>query len=66
MKNYDVYFEIYGKRMKTTVFAENEGAAKEKIKSKIIFHKVVLKPNDEFNEIDNILNKMNDFFQGKK
>lgn len=49
MKNYDVYFELYGKRMKTTILAENEEKAKEIVRGKITFHKVVLKPKDEFN-----------------
>lgn len=40
MAKYTVYFEIYGKRMKTTVEANNDTDAKAMIKSKIIFHKV--------------------------
>lgn len=35
-----VYFEIYGKRMKTTVDANNDIDAKAMIKQKIIFHRV--------------------------
>lgn len=37
---YKVYFEIYGKKMQTEIFAENEQKAKEIVKSKIIFHKI--------------------------
>lgn len=37
---YIIYFELYGKRMKTTVEANNELDAKAMIKQKIIFHKV--------------------------
>lgn len=37
---YKVWFEIYGKRMQTTVEANNETDAKAMIKSKIIFYKV--------------------------
>jgi DUF438 domain-containing protein len=59
MKNYTIYFEIYGKKMKTTVMAKTEDEAKELVKGKIIFHKVE-KSKDDFNEaidiIDNILN----------
>ena len=44
MKDFDVYFVIYGKRLKTTVQAEDELKAKEIIRSKIIFDKVVLTP----------------------
>lgn len=40
MKEYTVYFEIYGKKMKTTIFAENESNAKQVIARKIIFHKI--------------------------
>jgi hypothetical protein len=41
MKNYDVYFEIFGKKMKVRILAENEEKAKEKVKNKIIFHKII-------------------------
>lgn len=37
---YDVYFEIYGKKMKATVKADSPAQAKEIIKSKINFHKI--------------------------
>ena len=37
---YTVYFEIYGKKLKTEVNAKNEMEAKETIKNKIIFHKL--------------------------
>jgi 1-deoxy-D-xylulose 5-phosphate reductoisomerase len=40
MKTYTVKFEIYGKRMKTTVNADNEYQVKEFIKNKIIFHSI--------------------------
>lgn len=42
---YTIYFEIYGKKMKTTVQARNETEAKETIKNKIKFIKIV-KDND--------------------
>lgn len=41
MKYYDVYFEIYGKKLKTHVVAKNENEAKEFIKNKIVFHKII-------------------------
>ena len=44
MKDFIVYFELYGKKMKATVKAFNEDGAKLIIKDKIIFHKV--KPKD--------------------
>ena len=66
MKNYDVYFEIYGKRLKTTILAESEEKAKEIVRNKIVFHKVVLKQNDEFNKIDDIFTNIMDVLGGKK
>lgn len=35
-----VYFEVYGKKMKTEVEARDEQQAKETVLSKIIFHKI--------------------------
>ena len=43
---YTVYFELFGKKMKTDVEARNEEHAKGIVKSKIIFHKVQLNPLD--------------------
>lgn len=40
MKRYKVYFEIYGKRLKTTVIANNLEDAKQIVKDKIVFHKI--------------------------
>lgn len=36
---FKVYFELFGKKMVTTVEASNEKEAQEKVRSKIIFHK---------------------------
>jgi hypothetical protein len=47
MKEFTVYFELFGKKMKITIFAENESTAKELIRGKIIFHKIERK--DFFN-----------------
>jgi hypothetical protein len=59
MRNFDVYFEIYGKKMKVRILAENENDAKKEVEKKIIFHKVE-KPKEEFNDsmdiFDNIIN----------
>ena len=38
MKNYTIYFEIYGKKMRTTVSAENKEKAKDVVRNKIYFH----------------------------
>lgn len=40
MNKYIVYFEIYGKKMKTVVMAKNEQHAVQIVKDKIILHKV--------------------------
>lgn len=45
MKSYTVYFELFGRKMKTTVEAESAIKAKEIIKSKIVFHDVEVKPD---------------------
>lgn len=60
MKNYIIYFEVYGKKMKTTVFAGSEESAKDIVRSKVVFHKVVKKP-DVFNEVSDLM----DFFKKK-
>jgi hypothetical protein len=39
-KQYEVWFEVYGKKMKTTVLAKHEIEAKELIRQQIIFYKV--------------------------
>lgn len=58
-KNYDVFFELYGKKMKATVMAESENEAKQIVISKLIFHKVEVKKNDAFNKA---VNQMEDIF----
>lgn len=66
MKNFDVYFEIYGKKLKTTVLAENEERAKEIVRNKIIFHKVAKNTTDTFNQVTDMLDDMNNMFGTKK
>lgn len=44
MKTWTVYFELFGKKMKTEVEADSFYAAQLKVKDKIIFHKTVEKP----------------------
>ena len=66
MKNYDVYFEIYGKKLKTTILAESEEKAKENVRNKIVFHKVVKDQKDEFNQATDMLDEMINMLGGKK
>ena len=40
MRLFDVYFEFYGRKMKTQVLSDNEESAKDEIKNKIIFYKI--------------------------
>jgi len=63
MRNYEVYFELFGKKMKTTILAENEKQAQEKLKNKIIFHKIE-KKNEEFNKSMDILDSFKDILNG--
>lgn len=51
MKQYTIYFEIFGKKMKTTIYADSIADAKNKLKEKIIFHKI-----EENNPIDFLQN----------
>lgn len=66
MKNYTVYFEIYGKKMKAKVLAESMTDAQTQIKEKIKFHKVVKDEKDEFNQATDILDSMIDILGGKR
>ena len=46
MKEYEVYFSIFGKHLKTTIMAYSEEDAYEKIRDKIVFHKERTKVKD--------------------
>ena len=52
MKNFEVFFELYGKKMKTTVCAYNETAAKKIVQEKIVFHKIVEKTDNDLSDED--------------
>lgn len=62
MKNYDVYFELYGKKMKAKILASSITDAKQKVIDKITFHKIVPTPKDEFNEANDVLDRMKNMF----
>ena len=53
---YTVYFEIFGKKMKTTTEALSPTAAKEQVRNKIIFHKI-----EPENDIWDYLNKITQY-----
>jgi hypothetical protein len=65
MKDFDVYFEIFGKKMKATVLAADKMAAENEIKNKIIFHKIEESKSD-FNKIDGLIDEMGDILGIKK
>lgn len=46
MKEYEIYFSIFGKHLKTTIMAYSEEDAYEKIRDKIVFHKERTKVKD--------------------
>lgn len=58
MRPFIVYFELFGKKMKVEIMAENSDDAKEKVRRKIKFHKVVeQKDNTVVDFLMNIFNK---------
>lgn len=66
MKSYDVYFEFFGRKMKTKVLAKNEYDARVKIKDRIIFHKIEWTKGDIFNESDDVMNDFMNYLKNKK
>jgi len=65
-KNYSVYFEIYGKKMKAKILAESMTDAQQKVKDKIIFHKTVVEDKDEFNQAMDLMSGIIDALDSKK
>lgn len=62
MKKYEILFEVYGKKLKTTIEANSEEKAKEIVKNKIRFDKITeLRTKD-----DDILDQMMGMFGMKK
>lgn len=57
---YTVYFEVFGKKMKTNVYADSKSNAKEKVINKIKWHKVISGPCD-----NNIFTSLLDAFKIK-
>ncbi len=48
---HNVFFEIYGKKMKAVIEAKNAHEAKEAVKAKIIFHKIETVPVDDWSKL---------------
>jgi hypothetical protein len=59
-KKYTVYFELYGKKMKTVVDARDTIEVKNIIKDKIIFHKIEA---DKSNDIKDAFDGFPDEFK---
>ena len=57
MRPFIVYFELFGKKMKVEIMAESGDDAKEKVRRKIKFHKVIeRKDNPVVDYLMNIFN----------
>lgn len=57
---YKVYAEFYGKKIKKTVWADSPEHAKEKLRSDIIFHKILTVEESVINEFDNLMSLFKD------
>ena len=63
MRNFKVYFELYGKKMTTTIQAENMTTAQQKVKDSIKFHKTVpIDEDKDWNDILDMMEKAKDIF----
>lgn len=60
MKQYTVWFEMYGKKMKTTVTAINEHAVRLKVMAEVKFYKV-----EQTDSIKDIFRMFGDIFNPK-
>lgn len=65
VKNYHVYFEIYGKKMRATVMANSKEEAENQIKDKITFHKTEIAKDDYFNQSLDLLDNIIDILDKK-
>jgi hypothetical protein len=59
MQEHKIYFELFGKKMKTTILARSKDAAIEILKNKIIIHSVLVSnpPSD-----DDIVDQLGNMF----
>lgn len=62
-RNYTVFFEIGGKKLKTKVMAENKADAIIAVQNKIIIHKVEINPEDEFNQAMDLMDRFSDILK---
>ena len=55
MKNYTVYFDCFGRKLKMKVKAYNEDHAKEIVKNKIKFEEIIENEYDTFEYLKDIV-----------
>jgi hypothetical protein len=60
LHEYEVYFEFFGKKMKSKVLANSIEQAKEQILDKVNFHKVEVAKYSELNDAINGINEVVD------
>ena len=61
-EKYEILFEIFNKKMKTTIIATSEEQARSILMGKIIFHKVNKKVDSKDMDSDEMLGKFKDLF----
>ncbi len=54
---YTIYFELFGKKMKTTITEETEEKAIQRLYTKIKFHKITSKKDEEFEQMIKDMNE---------
>jgi|GEM_PF-1593282 len=66
INNYNVYFEIFNKKLKTTILAESEEKAKQAILNNVIFHKIVIDNKDSLKQTMDTFDNIMDILKIKK
>lgn len=61
MKDYNVFFEVFSKKLKVTILAKNEADAKQAVLDKIKFHKVMVADTLKNNGTDFLEDFLNGF-----
>ena len=64
MNTYTIHLELFGHKIKTTILADTEAQAKEKVKNEIIFHTIKEKIGD-FDTLFDAFGGIRRFFVGK-
>lgn len=47
---YEVYFEVFGKKMRTTITSPDKEGVKKVVKDRVIFHKIIKKSDNKVND----------------